>query len=64
MPISERVAHDIVCNKFTESGADHIRSWETPAGKFQVRRHPDLIFAAVGFRAGNRALELSAALVS
>jgi SAM-dependent methyltransferase len=59
MTTSSRAEHEIAHGrKLSESGAEQVWGWGTPAGQVRFRRRADWIAAHAGLRPGMRALEI------
>jgi 2-polyprenyl-3-methyl-5-hydroxy-6-metoxy-1,4-benzoquinol methylase len=59
MATSSRAEHEIAHGrKLSESGAEQVWGWGTPAGQVRFRRRADWIAAHAGLRSGVRALEI------
>ena len=59
MVTSSRAEHEIAHGrKLSESGAEQVWGWGTPAGQVRFRRRADWIIRHAGLRSGIRALEI------
>jgi 2-polyprenyl-3-methyl-5-hydroxy-6-metoxy-1,4-benzoquinol methylase len=59
MTTSSRAEHEIAHGrKLSESGAEQVWGWGTPAGQVRFRRRADWIAVHAGLRSGVRALEI------